>query len=210
MKIQLLALLALVSVAFQSCVKEPDKVEESSFIEDLRNLRRQLQPFGTTIEQKDTLDLTRLIPLHQPMNTSNLTDWERRFQTEPQDLEMYLDANPIQPVSEKPFIYVGKLGPFSPVQNEIFHLTCLYLQGFFGCEVRYLDSISLSSIPAHAQRIKQGDNQLYTSYILDELLKPRLPDSALNCLILTTSDLFPASNWSFVFGQASLKNRVGV
>jgi archaemetzincin len=48
-----------------------------------------------------------------------------------------------------------------------------------------------------------------TTYVLD-LLKARRPRDAVAVLALTTSDLWPGEGWNFVFGQASLGQRVGV
>jgi archaemetzincin len=42
------------------------------------------------------------------------------------------------------------------------------------------------------------------------VLKPRLPDDACAYIAFTTSDLWPGRGWNFVFGQASLRERVGV
>jgi archaemetzincin len=55
-----------------------------------------------------------------------------------------------------------------------------------------------------------GDEQILTRYVLEALLKPRRPDDALALLALTTSDLWPGGGWNFVFGEASLRERVGV
>ena len=54
-----------------------------------------------------------------------------------------------------------------------------------------------------------GQAQFLTSDILD-LLRARLPDDAFALLGITMVDLYPDPNWSFVFGQASLRDRVGV
>ena len=39
---------------------------------------------------------------------------------------------------------------------------------------------------------------------------PRRPEDAVAVLGLTTSDLWPGEGWNFVFGQASLRDRIGV
>jgi len=51
--------------------------------------------------------------------------------------------------------------------------------------------------------------QLLTGDVLD-LLKTRLPEDAFALLGVTMMDLYPDPNWNFVFGQASLRDRVGV
>jgi archaemetzincin len=55
-----------------------------------------------------------------------------------------------------------------------------------------------------------GDRQILTGFVLDRVLAPRLPDDAAVYLALTASDLWPGEGWNFVFGQASLRKRVGV
>src|SRR5699024_866195 len=52
-------------------------------------------------------------------------------------------------------------------------------------------------------------SQLLTGDILT-LLKQRLPDDAYAMLGITMQDLYPEPSWNFVFGQASLSERVGV
>jgi len=72
--------------------------------------------------------------------------------------------------------------------------------------------IALASIPARARRTHPswGDPQVLTSYILHEILEPERPADALACLALTASDLWPGQGWNFVFGQANLRERIGV
>jgi len=55
-----------------------------------------------------------------------------------------------------------------------------------------------------------GDKQILATYVLDEVLKPRLPKDAAAYIALTASDLWPGENWNFVFGVASLVDRTGV
>ena len=72
--------------------------------------------------------------------------------------------------------------------------------------------IPLSTIPKSARRTHPtwGCKQILTTYVLDKVLKPNLPKDAFACIALTSSDLWPGRGWNFVFGQASLRERVGV
>ncbi len=45
---------------------------------------------------------------------------------------------------------------------------------------------------------------------MNELMIPRLADDAVVMLTFTASDLFPGPEWNYVFGMASLNDRVGV
>jgi archaemetzincin len=75
-----------------------------------------------------------------------------------------------------------------------------------------LDPISLQGVPDQAKRISpaHGGVQITTGYVLD-LLRERRPEDAVAVLGLTTVDLWPGrEGWSYVLGQASLVDRVGV
>jgi len=75
-----------------------------------------------------------------------------------------------------------------------------------------MDAVPLSAIPARARRVHPawGDRQVLTTYVLYDVLLPELPSDAAACIALTASDLWPGPGWNFVFGQASLRERVGV
>ena len=72
--------------------------------------------------------------------------------------------------------------------------------------VKILDPLPLSEIPAEARRKRDeaGDEQLLTTYVLNDLLKPRVPKDAVTLIAITPADLWPGEGWNFVFGQASL------
>jgi len=72
--------------------------------------------------------------------------------------------------------------------------------------------LSLKVIPASARRTHPtwGDKQILTTYVLDTVLPPRLAKDAAALIAFTPSDLWPGEGWNFVFGQASLRERVGV
>lgn len=207
----------IIFLCFSGCSSNSKKKEQTpipDFLEEIRLKRRQIAHLGTEIsiraQNKSDSVISKLAVIHQPTDKNNLTDWEKRFKTTPQNLKDYSESAPISPTSQRPYIYLGKLGPFTPAQNEIFQLTRLYLQVFYNCPVKSADSIPISRIPKRARRIKNGYKQLHSRYILEEVMKTHLPDSAANYLLLTASDLYPSPSWNFVFGQASLKDRVGV
>ena len=54
-----------------------------------------------------------------------------------------------------------------------------------------------------------GNLQILASDVLD-FLKARVPADAFCLLAITMEDLYPETSWNFVFGQASLRERVGV
>ncbi len=97
--------------------------------------------------------------------------------------------------------------------RKIIDLSAEFLGLYFGCQVKTLDTVTLDEvIPATARRVHPtwGVRQIQSLYVLDEVLPPRLPDDAVALIAFTSSDLYPDENWNFVFGQASLRQRVGV
>src|SRR5436309_6040382 len=54
-----------------------------------------------------------------------------------------------------------------------------------------------------------GNSQILTGDVLN-FLKTRAPADAFCILAITMEDLYPEPSWNFVFGQASLRDRVGV
>jgi len=72
--------------------------------------------------------------------------------------------------------------------------------------------VPLADIPGRARRThpEWGDEQILATYLLHEVLEPDRPEDALAYLALTASDLWPGAGWNFVFGQANLRQRVGV
>ena len=94
-----------------------------------------------------------------------------------------------------------------------------YIQIYFQTPVKFTDPIPLSAVPAQARRIhptqrvpngQTGDPQILTTYTIEEILKPRMPKDAFAFVAFTSSDLWPGEGWNFVFGQASMDDRIGV
>ena len=66
------------------------------------------------------------------------------------------------------------------------------------------------SKPSATESESEGSEQLLTTHILHDVLQPRLPQDAAVMIALTSADLWPGEGWNYVFGQASLNDRVGV
>jgi len=109
-------------------------------------------------------------------------------------------------------LYVQALGPLTARQREIVNLTREYLACYFGVTCRQGADLPASLVPASARRTHPswGGKQILSTYVLDKVLKARLPRDAAASIALTASDLWPGQGWNYVFGQASLRDRVGV
>src|SRR5439155_806815 len=86
-------------------------------------------------------------------------------------------------------------------------------RAFFGTPVRLLEGVSVDDAIASGVHTRvngsTGKRQLLTSDVL-ALLRRELPADAFSLSAFTREDLYPEDTWNFVFGQASLRERVGV
>ncbi|MHC4981745.1 MAG: archaemetzincin [Planctomycetota bacterium] len=159
---------------------------------------------------KETIE--KLRPLHTKLGKPKRGDWLHYHREPGQTFEEYLNCEPVVPDEERNVIYVQPLGDFTETQSKIVDLTADFLGRYFNATVKQLHPLPLSTIPPEARRThpEWGDKQILTSYVLEKVLRPALPKDAFACIALTTSDLWPGEGWNFVFGQASLRQRVGV
>ena len=159
-------------------------------------------------------DIERLRPLHTKLGKPHPRDWlAGPGRDEPgQTFDQYLACRPVRPVGKRTVLYIQPLGQFTPTQRRIIDLTADYMGRYFNTPVKVLRDVPASVIPQRARRTHPtwGDKQVLTTWVLDELLNPKLPADAAACIAFTAADLWPGEGWNFVFGQASLTDRVGV
>lgn len=139
-------------------------------------------------------------------------DWLASHQEEGQTFAQYLKSNPNRRNPAWTKLYLQPIGDFSAAEQSVARTLQLFMKPFFGMDVVILQKIGLDSIPQHARREfpAAGMNQILSTYVLDHVLRPRRPKDAAAVLAITPSDLWPGEGWNFVFGQASLGERVGV
>ncbi len=156
--------------------------------------------------------MERLRPLATKMGKPRPGDWLAHHKESGQTFEEYLASEPTGPTKERRTIYVQPLGDFTKPQRRIITLTADFMGRYFALPVKVQGDLPLSLIPDRARRVHPswGVKQILTSYVRDDVLKPRLPKDAVAYIAFTASDLWPGEGWNFVFGEASLSERVGV
>jgi archaemetzincin len=153
----------------------------------------------------------RLLPLHTKLGKPEPGDWLDRFPEVGQAYEPYLRSRPVRANATRSVIYVQPLGDFSPSQRKIIEQASEFLGLYYQLPVRIRRPASLEMIPKSARRKLGGrSEQILSTYVLDRLLRPRLPKDAVALIAFTAADLWPGEGWNYVFGQASLADRVGV
>jgi archaemetzincin len=151
-------------------------------------------------------------PIHEAVPTPGAGDWLAQHKERGQSFSEYRKGRPIRPSASRKTIYVVRIGDFSEAEAKVLDATVEYLGLYFGVPVKEAEAISGEAIPQKARRKHPtwGDRQILTGYVLDEVLLKRRPDDALSMIALCKDDLWPGDGWNFVFGQASLRERVGV
>ena len=125
-----------------------------------------------------------------------------------QNFEQYLRNAPARPTAERRAIVLQPLGTFSRRETALVYIMRDYLAAFFEMETRVASPLPL---PAFGMRQEDDDPVQYRTDVINErLLAPRLPADAVCYLGITMADLYPDPAWNYVFGMASLAERVGV
>ena len=139
-------------------------------------------------------------------------DWLASHDEKGQSFAQYLKSNPNRPTAQRTRLYLQPIGGFDAAQEPVLVKLLRFMQLIFGVEVRRLATLDLAKIPASAQRVNRNSRQvqILTTHVLEQVLQPNRPADAVAMLALTPSDLWPGAGWNFVFGQASLEQRVGV
>lgn len=148
-------------------------------------------------------------PLHELKRPNQPGDWLEHFPEGGQTFAQYVYLKQRPMHLDFTTIDVQPLGEFDESQQRIVDRTVEYMSHFFGVPVRKLDPLEMGEIPESAQRMRRGERQILTTWIMYDILKPRRDPKAIATIGLVTGDLWPGDlNW--VFGQASLVDRVGV
>lgn len=152
-----------------------------------------------------------LIPLHKKKTPGSWMGGPGRGERR-QSFEGYVRANPPRSTAARTTLYLVLLGEFDAERRKVVDLCAEYMSIYFGLPVKFAEPLSLTLVPDTARRIHPswGMPQIHAGYVLNDLLKPRVPDDAVALIAFTASDLYPREDWNFVFGMASLRERVGV
>lgn len=134
-------------------------------------------------------------------------DWLARFEERGQTYRRYVEGGPVRALPGDRLAFLP-VGPFGPVQRGVFRKTVEFARLWFDLEVFVLPGQPLPESGWHRQRA--WGKQYETRYFLDHLLPRHMPKKTVCFFAVTIADLYPGPSWNFVFGEASLRRRVGV
>lgn len=147
------------------------------------------------------------IPLDPPQEG----DWRAVHKEKAQTFEAYKAARPVKTTATRSVIYLLPVGEFTPLQQKVLDATRDYTAIFFQLKTVLLPARSDAAFPPNTFRQREdGHIQLLAPYILDSLLKGHIPDDGITLMAISAQDLYPKSDWNYVFGLASYADQVGV
>lgn len=166
---------------------------------------------------KENIELRRAIdkiaPFFKPMGNPVKDDWLWTYKEPGQTFDEYIASSPVVPTADRKIIYIQPLGQFRSDESKVVGIVSEYVKAFYGLDVRKLP---LKSLPPKLSEPDQRlidypkHRQIRTGYVMESILVPALPRDAAALIAFTSEDLYPNPSMYFVFGQASLENRVGV
>lgn len=136
-------------------------------------------------------------------------EWLAEHKEPGQTYAQYLRSRPNIPDRRRPAIYVLPLGRFEDDKAPSLELLKDYTAAYYHpLTVKMLPAVPAAQVKAKS-RIN-GQHKQWNSVDILKWMPGRLPKDAYAMIAVTMTDLYPKDSWNFVFGQASLRNRVGV
>jgi len=140
----------------------------------------------------------------EPIRAPGPNDWLANHPEKGQTFDDFVHSHPNRPTAQRRIIYLQPLGAFDlgPLKE--------FTEAFFMMPVVVRPPLDLATAPITSRaNPSTGQRQLLTTDIL-AFLRRQLPADAFCMLGITMIDLYPDPAWNFVFGQAALRDRVGV
>lgn len=146
----------------------------------------------------------------EPILAPKPGDWLAVHPESGQTFDDFVRSKPKKPDGTRGKIYLQPLGGFPMDRSPSVEILREYAAAYFA-----MNAEIFSPLEAHPAKLTTrhnphtGRRQILTTDILT-LLKRKLPPDAFCLLAVTMEDLYPEPSWNFVFGQASLRDHVGV
>lgn len=115
-----------------------------------------------------------------------------------------------RPTAARRVIYLWPLGEFADGSAPELATVRRYAEIFFQMEVRTLPPFSPEMMQFEPRVNPQTKRVQWLTRSIRQFLAAHLPDDAFCVLGITMMDLYPKAAWNYVFGEASLLDRVGV
>jgi len=146
----------------------------------------------------------------ETVSIPNSGDWLAVHFEPGQSFDNFISITPAKPDRHRNKIYLQPLGDFIDGQSPSLEKLKAYTASYFMMDTNILPVLPIMGSKLTSRRNPYTRNRQLLTHDVLILLKKRRPIDAFCVLAITMEDLYPASSWNFVFGQASPQNRVGV
>ncbi len=145
-----------------------------------------------------------------PLPRPGPNDWLTNHPEQGQSFAEFVRSAAQRPDPKHHKLYLQPLGEFISGASPPLAQLRAFASAFFTLEVKMLAALDIGGNAVTSRLNPYTHNrQLLTTDIL-ALLRERAPQDAYAILGITMEDLYPDASWNFVFGQASLREGVGV
>jgi archaemetzincin len=146
----------------------------------------------------------------EPIPLPSPNDWLAVHPEPGQTFADFVRSRPKRPDALRNTIYIQPLEDFETANAPPLQKLAQFAEAFFDVPVHTLSAscISQKKITARTNPYSR-QTQLLTRDVLGHL-RQTLPQNGFCIVGITMRDLYPAPSWNFVFGEASLDDRVGV
>jgi archaemetzincin len=179
---------------YYSKTRTPTPSEAAGRIDHLPGkMRRALTPTGQ----------------HRPVPKPKKGDWLAEHPEPGQTFDAFVKAKYNRPTPDRQTLVIVPVGPFRPGDSPSLAALKEYTEAFFQLPVELRPAVD----PKHHKfttRINRGSRkpQILVRDLM-ALLRKRMLPTTYAAAAVTMTDIYPSDDWNFVFGQASLRNRVG-
>ncbi len=146
----------------------------------------------------------------QLIETPGPMDWLANQDEPGQTYDQFVRSHPNRPTGPRRKIYLAPLGDLQRGGGPPLAILLEFTSAFFGLPTAALPPLDVSTARVTRRRNPATHTEQWLTIDVLNLLRTRLPDDAFALLGVTMTDLYPDPKWNFVFGQASLRDRVGV
>jgi archaemetzincin len=179
------------------------------------------EPPSAEVKRAAVGDLSELTPMlrrafaadapeFEPIPKPDPNDWLAVHQEPGQTFDEFRASHPNRSTQDRHTIYLQPLGNFPSGRSPSIEKLREFAAAFFAMEAKALPPTALDASKFTSRRNPYtGNPQILTGDVLN-FLKADVPRDAFCVIAITMEDLYPEPSWNFVFGQASLRERVGV
>ncbi len=146
----------------------------------------------------------------EPIAVPGSSDWLAQHEEPGETFLEFKSAKRNVPAGKRRKIYFQPLGDFARDKSPSLDALKDFAAAYFGVEVIVLPTEKLEEKAFSPRENEFSRNRQILTTDVMEWLKKKLPDDAFCVLAITMTDLYPDPKWNFVFGQASIRGRVGV